>query len=108
MAETAPNPHLHRILNPHPRSIVERPRFGAGCDGVVNVWDKENKKRLTQIPGYATSIAALAFNHDGTQLAVAASYTFEHKDVAHPADEIFVRQMQEGEVQPKRRFPPPR
>jgi hypothetical protein len=50
---------------------------GAGGDGVVNFWDGENKKRLHQITGYPTSIAALAFNAAATQLAVASSYTFE-------------------------------
>jgi len=70
---------------------------------VVNVWDKQNKKRLIQVPGYATSVAALAFNGDGTRLAVAASYTFEHREVDHPPDQIHVRRMREGEVRPKPR-----
>lgn len=48
-----------------------------GCDGIVNVWDGENKKRLYQYHRYPTSIAGLAFNHDGLLLAVAASYTYE-------------------------------
>lgn len=48
-----------------------------GCDGIVNVWDGENKKRLYQYQRYPTSIAALAFNPEGTLLAVAASYTYE-------------------------------
>lgn len=44
---------------------------------MVNVWDGEHKKRLHQVAGYPTSVAALAFNGAATQLAVAASYTFE-------------------------------
>jgi cell cycle arrest protein BUB3 len=32
-----------------------------GCDGIVNLWDGENKKRLSQLPPYPTSIASLAF-----------------------------------------------
>lgn len=75
----------------------------AGCDGVVNIWDPENKKRLFQITGYPTSVAALAFNHDGSQLAVAASYTYELGEKEHPADAIYVRQVQESEVRPKSR-----
>lgn len=75
----------------------------AGCDGVVNVWDKENKKRLTQLTGYSTSIASLAFNHDGTQLAIASSYTFEKGEVEHPADGIYIRDMLDSEVRPKSR-----
>ena len=75
----------------------------AGCDGVVNVWDKENKKRLTQLTGYPTSVASLAFNHDGTQLAIAASYTFERGEVDHPSDAIYVRDLLDSEVRPKSR-----
>jgi cell cycle arrest protein BUB3 len=56
-------------------------RFGTfatgGCDGMVNVWDGQNKKRLFQYRKYPTSISALAFSQDGTTLAIASSYTFE-------------------------------
>jgi cell cycle arrest protein BUB3 len=55
-----------------------------GCDGLVNVWDGANKKRLHQYPAYPTSIAALAFNSVGSLLAVASSYTFEQGDVVSP------------------------
>jgi cell cycle arrest protein BUB3 len=48
-----------------------------GCDGIVNVWDGENKKRLYQYQRYPTSIAALSFNRSGSLLAVASSYTYE-------------------------------
>ncbi|KAF9621206.1 hypothetical protein IFM89_016700 [Coptis chinensis] len=48
-----------------------------GCDGYVNVWDGNNKKRLYQYSKYPTSIAALAFSRDGCMLAVASSYTYE-------------------------------
>ena len=36
---------------------------------------------MTSLPAFPTSIAALAFNHDGTELAIASSYTFEEGDV---------------------------
>ena len=49
----------------------------AGGDGVINFWDGEHKKRLHQVAGYPTSVAALAFNGAATKLAVASSYTFE-------------------------------
>ncbi|THU72295.1 hypothetical protein C4D60_Mb04t10580 [Musa balbisiana] len=52
-----------------------------GCDGYVNVWDGNNKKRLYQYSKYPTSIAALSFSRDGRQLAVASSYTFEEGDM---------------------------
>lgn len=77
--------------------------FPPGSDGVVNIWDKENKKRLTQLAGYSSSIAALAFSKDGTSLAIAVSYTFEKGDISHPDDQIHIRQMDESDVRPKTR-----
>jgi len=87
-------------------AISFHPRFGTfatgGCDGTVVIWDAANKKRLTAIPKFAeTSIAALAFNHDGSELAIASSYTFEEGEREHPRDEIFVRQILDQEVKPK-------
>lgn len=49
---------------------------------MVNIWDGNNKKRLWQSGAYPTGIASLAFNHDGTRLAIAASYTFEQGAIA--------------------------
>ncbi|KAL6776725.1 hypothetical protein ACKKBF_B30690 [Auxenochlorella protothecoides x Auxenochlorella symbiontica] len=72
-----------------------------GCDGVVSIWDGEHKKRLAQFTGYPTSIAALAFNLAGNLLAVASSYTFEKGDVEHPADSIYIRPVEDAEVQPR-------
>ncbi len=38
--------------------IAFHPKFGTfatgGCDGVVNVWDGDNKKRIQQFPKYAS------------------------------------------------------
>lgn len=48
-----------------------------GCDGMVNIWDGANKKRLCQFHRYPTSISSMDFNHDGTLLAIASSYTYE-------------------------------
>lgn len=74
-----------------------------GCDGVVNVWDGENKKRLSQIASYPSAVAALAFSRDGQQLAIAASYTYENGEQDHPADAIYTKAMTESEVRPKPR-----
>eukprot|EP01029_Cantina_marsupialis_P000102 TRINITY_DN1010_c1_g2_i2.p2 TRINITY_DN1010_c1_g2~~TRINITY_DN1010_c1_g2_i2.p2 ORF type:complete len:302 (+),score=53.79 TRINITY_DN1010_c1_g2_i2:1310-2215(+) len=52
-----------------------------GCDGKINVWDPYHKRRLKQFHKYPTSIASLAFNYDGSLLAVASSYTFEGGDI---------------------------
>ena len=76
-----------------------------GCDGLVNVWDGANKKRLCQFRKYPTSIASLSFNCDGTKLAVASSYTFEEGEKDHPLDEIFIRSISENEAKPKARKP---
>ncbi|KAL8554712.1 hypothetical protein ACS0TY_002774 [Phlomoides rotata] len=86
-------------------AIAFHPIFGTfasgGCDGYVNVWDGNNKKRLYQYPKYPTSVAALSFNRDGRLLAVASSYTFEEGDKLHEPDAIFVRNVNEVEVKPK-------
>lgn len=67
------------------------------------MWDGENRKRLTQISGYPTSIAALAFSNDGAHLAIASSYTHERGEQEHPADAVYVRRMADAEVIPKPR-----
>lgn len=74
-----------------------------GCDGVVNLWDGANKKRLCRLRTYPSSISNLAFNKDGTLLAVASSYTFEHGDIAHEPDAVFLRSIDDSEVKPKAR-----
>ncbi|CAE5960013.1 unnamed protein product [Arabidopsis arenosa] len=76
-----------------------------GCDGFVNVWDGNNKKRLYQYSKYPTSIAALSFSRDGGLLAVASSYTFEEGDKPHEPDAIFIPSANEVEVKPKPRNP---
>ena len=49
------------------------------------------------------SIASLAFNHDGSLLAIASSYTFEEGEKDHPEDAIFIRRISDSEVKPKPR-----
>ncbi len=86
---------------------------------MVNIWDGFSKKRLCQLHPYPSSIAALAFNHSGTLLAIASSYTFEqgekeyekrarlsslHNAVAHPShapDTTVIRAVSEAEAKPK-------
>lgn len=85
--------------------IAFHPRYGTfgtgGCDGTVALWDGLNKKKLTTLPAFATSISALAFSPDGTELAIASSYTFEDGERAHPHDEIHVRKILDSECRPK-------
>ena len=86
-------------------AIAFHPKYGTfatgGCDGTVVTWDGLNKKKLVTISKCATSIAALAFNSDGTEIAIASSYTFEDGERDHPRDEILVRQVLDAEVRPK-------
>jgi len=72
-----------------------------GCDGIVNVWDGNNKKRICQYPAYPTSISSLSFNSRGSLLAIAASYTFEEGEKDHPPDAVYVRTINDHEVRPK-------
>lgn len=48
-------------------AISYHPMYGTfatgGCDGFVNIWDGENRKRLFQCHPYQTSISSLAFKY---------------------------------------------
>jgi len=82
--------------------LVSNEKFSSPRSSTV-IWDGYNKKKLTSLPALPTSIAALAFNHDGTELAIASSYTFEEGEREHPKDEIYIRQMLESECMPKKK-----
>uniref|UniRef100_A0A803NAH2 Mitotic checkpoint protein BUB3.1 n=1 Tax=Chenopodium quinoa TaxID=63459 RepID=A0A803NAH2_CHEQI len=86
-------------------AIAFHPIYGTfatgGCDGIVNVWDGNNKKRLYQYVKYPSSISALSFSRDGRLLAVASSYTYEEGEKPHEPDSIFIRSVNEVEVKPK-------
>ncbi|CAL1542128.1 unnamed protein product [Lymnaea stagnalis] len=74
-----------------------------GSDGYVNIWDGFNKKRLCQFHRYPTSIASLAFSHDGSVLAIASSFMFEteiDKSVPVP-DTVYIRNVTDQETKPK-------
>lgn len=64
-----------------------------GSDGLVNIWDGQNKKRLCQFHKYPTSIASLAFSQDGAVLAIASSYMHEQEKPPDnlPEDAIYIR-----------------
>ncbi|KAJ3251118.1 hypothetical protein HK103_002874 [Boothiomyces macroporosus] len=72
-----------------------------GGDGVVNIWDGSQKKRLRQFASYPTSISSLSFNCTGDLLAIASSYTFEEGEKDHPPDQLFVKAISEADVTPK-------
>lgn len=72
-----------------------------GCDGVVNIWDGAQKKRLAQWTGYPTSIASLSFSPDGQRVAIAASYTYEEGNRPAVKDAIYVRGLGAKDFVPK-------
>lgn len=44
---------------------------------MVCAWDPISKKRIKAYPRYKTSNSSLAFNRNGSLLAVASSYCYE-------------------------------
>lgn len=74
-----------------------------GSDGLVNIWDGQNRKRLCQFHKYPTSIASLSFSNDGTVLAIASSYMHEHQEPPEniPEDSIYIRYVSDQETKPK-------
>ncbi|KAG6890289.1 hypothetical protein C0995_009495 [Termitomyces sp. Mi166 len=68
----------------------------AGSDATVSIWDHKVKKRLRQYPKFANPISSLAFNCDGTKLAVAVSYTWDNGEAGSKMAErpaILVRKL---------------
>mmetsp|Transcript_5419 Transcript_5419/g.14633 ORF Transcript_5419/g.14633 Transcript_5419/m.14633 type:complete len:338 (+) Transcript_5419:171-1184(+) len=81
--------------------------FGTGGgDGVINIWDGDNKKRLFQVSRYPTSVSAMSFSRDSRFLAVASSYAYEKGDIAHEPDQIYIRPVDASEVRPKAKQAP--
>lgn len=68
----------------------------AGSDGNVSTWDHKAKKRLRQFPKYKDPVSSIAFNNEGSHLAIATSYTWDTgkdgcKDGVTPA--IYIRKL---------------
>lgn len=72
-----------------------------GADGTVITWDGSSKKKIGTVAKLPTSVACIAFNEEGTQIAMASSYTFEEGERDHPREEIYVRDVLDTEVRPK-------
>eukprot|EP00635_Sarcinochrysidales_sp_CCMP3193_P012216 CAMPEP_0118892308 /NCGR_PEP_ID=MMETSP1166-20130328/1955_1 /TAXON_ID=1104430 /ORGANISM="Chrysoreinhardia sp, Strain CCMP3193" /LENGTH=355 /DNA_ID=CAMNT_0006831021 /DNA_START=140 /DNA_END=1207 /DNA_ORIENTATION=+ len=104
----------------HPVNAVDfHPSYGTfvtgGSDGKCFSWDPDSKRRICQIAGpddhkeggaFPTSIAALAFNNDGTRLAIASSYNYEHGEGGgggpqKAKDDVFIHAPLHHEVMPK-------
>ena len=86
-------------------ALAVHPGYGTfatgGADGHVHLWDGAKKKRICSLRRYPTSVACMAFSPNGSDLAIAASYTWEMGEQAHPPDAIFVRKVSGSEVKPK-------
>eukprot|EP01133_Synstelium_polycarpum_P014499 gene14499-17113_t len=78
-----------------------------GCDGNVYFWDGQNRKRLCHLKRYPTSISSLAFSSDGSQLAIASSYTYEEGEKDHPEDQIYIHQVND-KIKPFEKNAPPK
>ncbi|KAH9462037.1 hypothetical protein MJO29_003282 [Puccinia striiformis f. sp. tritici] len=69
-------------------ALAFHPTFGTfatgGGDGIVSIWDSAAKKRLRQLPKYPGSITSLAFNSDGSKLAIACSILEEENPANNP------------------------
>lgn len=72
-----------------------------GADGTVITWDGNSKKKISTIAKLPTSVACVAFNKEGNQIAIASSYTFEEGERDHPREEIYVRDVLDAEIMPK-------
>ncbi|CAO3595864.1 unnamed protein product [Absidia cylindrospora] len=87
-------------------SLSFHPTYGTfasgGSDGVVSVWDGVNRKRIRQFSKFAEEISNVAFNSDGSQLAIASSYTYDEGNRSHAPDAIYIRHLVEGDYKPKR------
>lgn len=72
-----------------------------GSDGFVNIWDPFNKKRLCQFHRYPTEVASLAFNREGSTIAIAVSPMMVEEGKEKPKDSVYIRQISDSETQPK-------
>eukprot|EP00916_Digyalum_oweni_P010316 GHVL01017296.1.p1 GENE.GHVL01017296.1~~GHVL01017296.1.p1 ORF type:complete len:162 (+),score=25.78 GHVL01017296.1:222-707(+) len=75
-----------------------------GCDGVVAVWDGNNKKRLWKLPEAEASIVSLSFSGEGGSLAVAESTKNKNPGSNLPIS-VTIREMTDQEVMPRIRQP---
>ncbi|KAJ7597621.1 WD40 repeat-like protein [Mycena floridula] len=93
-------------------ALAFHPKFNtfasAGSDGTVSIWDHKIKKRLRQLPRFNVPVSSVAFNCEGTKMAVATSYTWDQgeaglKTATAPAiairtlgDEVKPREKRDG------------
>ncbi|KAI8339701.1 WD40-repeat-containing domain protein [Chlamydoabsidia padenii] len=82
-------------------SLSFHPIYGTfasgGSDGLVNVWDPVNQRRVRNFSKFSEEISSVAFNCDGTQLAIASSYTFDGGKRPHASDALYIRHLVESD-----------
>jgi len=73
-------------------SLAFHPSFNtfasAGSDATVSIWDHKVKKRLRQYPRFSGGVAAVAFNCDGSRLAVGVSSTWDEGEAGFKANPV--------------------
>ncbi|SAL96291.1 hypothetical protein [Absidia glauca] len=86
-------------------SISFHPVFGTfavgGSSGDVSIWDGVNRRRVRQFSKYSEQVSNVAFNCDGTQLAIASSYTYDEGDRPYAPDCLYIRKLGENDYKPK-------
>jgi WD40 repeat protein len=60
----------------------------AGSDATVSIWDHKVKKRLRQYPKFRGGVAAVAFNCDGSRIAVGVSCTWDEGEAGFKANPV--------------------
>lgn len=60
----------------------------AGSDATVSIWDHKVKKRLRQYPKFPGGVAAVAFNCDGSRIAVGISCTWDEGETGFKANPV--------------------
>uniref|UniRef100_A0A7E4V189 EIF2A domain-containing protein n=1 Tax=Panagrellus redivivus TaxID=6233 RepID=A0A7E4V189_PANRE len=88
-------------------AIAFHPQYNSfatgGSDGLVNVWDPANRKRLCQLRKFNTSVVSLDFSPDGEYVALATTYMYEGETTPNPIPdpEVLIRKITDFEVKPK-------
>lgn len=75
--------------------------MGRGGEETSGVFPQVNVRRVVEC-SYVPGISCLAFNRDGTQLAIACSYTFEQGTAVNGMTNfVCIRSVKPNEVTPK-------
>ena len=54
----------------------------------MSIWDHKVKKRMRQYPRFRGGVAAVAFNCDGSKIAVGVSYTWDEGEDGFKANPV--------------------